>query len=208
MYNRHRNLAVILLILSLGVIAFEVSTHQPNNESNLQTPPTELKIESSDTNEEVNIEPIANTETEEDAQNCSQNFAPVCGITENEKQTFNNSCEAEKVGASQITEGLCDILESCPTEYQPVCAYLNNEAQTFFNQCEAANAGAIHAMNGACESMACNKELKPVCAKIEEVQTRFNNECFANEAGATEIVSGECPEIIPTETEAPTTLDE
>jgi len=53
---------------------------------------------------------------------CPHLVSPVCALKGTARTTFNNSCEAERDGASVLHDGACEGGDMCSMLYKPVCA--------------------------------------------------------------------------------------
>lgn len=85
---------------------------------------------------------------------CSREYAPVCAVGRDGRQTFANLCEAQRAGYRLVHPGECrgrDRSRSfCTREYAPVCAIGRGGRQTFGNACEAERAGYRILRSGRC----------------------------------------------------------
>ena len=75
---------------------------------------------------------------------CPDIYLPVCGSVGGQRQTFPNSCDARRSGATSVTAGACRSRPViCPMIYQPVCGQISRgNRQTYANSCKAEAAGA------------------------------------------------------------------
>jgi hypothetical protein len=80
-------------------------------------------------------------------QICPALVLPICGC---DGKTYNNSCEAERAGASVAHDGKCEAPMFCPAVVLPVCG---DDGKTYNNSCEAARAGANVAHDGVCQPL-------------------------------------------------------
>ncbi len=91
-------------------------------------------------------------------QVCTAQYVPVCARRGSDRQSFANSCMAERAGYRIVHDGLCrgeaggsgGKQTFCTREYAPVCASRRGEARTFPNACEARAARWRIVGNGAC----------------------------------------------------------
>lgn len=88
---------------------------------------------------------------------CTREYQPVCASRRGDRQTFTNSCMAERAGYRVIGFGECrrggggrEEEGFCTREYRPVCATAGNVVQTFNNSCEARAAGFRVVGEGGC----------------------------------------------------------
>jgi len=76
---------------------------------------------------------------------CTAEYVPVCAHRGRDRQSFANSCMAERAGYRVARQGLCrgevdgggEEQTFCTREYAPVCASRRGEVRTFPNACEA-----------------------------------------------------------------------
>ena len=111
-------------------------------------------------------------------QACTMQYDPVCGERRGDRQTFGNSCEADRAGYRIVHGGECrrggpgmggpgrpgpggpgmggprpdrpDRPQFCTREYAPVCARQGRQTRTFGNSCEAEAAGYRIVRRGEC----------------------------------------------------------
>ncbi|CCV08797.1 Protease inhibitor Kazal-type (fragment) [Mesorhizobium metallidurans STM 2683] len=91
-------------------------------------------------------------------QFCTKQYDPVCARRGGDRQTFANTCLAERAGYRIIRDGQCrdggggggEEQTFCTREYAPVCARRRGELRTFPNACEARAADYRVVDNGPC----------------------------------------------------------
>lgn len=119
-------------------------------------------------------------------QNCTLEFAPVCGCDD---KTYANACFAAAAGVSVAGEGecaddievrICGGIQGLACEEGEFCRY-NEDAL-----CGAAD------QTGVCEVIpeVCTEEFAPVCGCDDQT---YDNACFAAAAGVSVQSQGECP---------------
>lgn len=88
---------------------------------------------------------------------CTREYAPVCGESRGERQTFGNACVARSEGFRVVHPGECRAEprpweRACTREYRPVCAERRGDRQSFNNACEAEADGYRVISPGECRS--------------------------------------------------------
>lgn len=109
---------------------------------------------------------------------CTREYAPVCGASGRDRQTFANACEARKSGYDVIGRGECRFRRPdgdgrdrerpdwngrdrdrdrndqrvCTMEYNPVCGQRGRDRKTFGNACSADVAGYRVVSPGECSA--------------------------------------------------------
>ncbi|MBN9270803.1 MAG: peptidase [Mesorhizobium sp.] len=89
---------------------------------------------------------------------CTAHYVPVCARRGRDRQSFANSCMAERAGYRVVRQGLCrgefenggDAQAFCTREYAPVGASRRGETRTFPNACEARAPRWRVVANGPC----------------------------------------------------------
>lgn len=176
----------ILLLASLGVIAFQILKTQTLSTGEAQT-------------KEQNQNGVSGPQNENSkAIFCSDAFEPVCGQIQGKEKSFVNHCEAEKAHALEMKDGLCSPEENCPKVYDPVCGIVEGNARDFNNLCLAETAGAIDIQPHRCPNNPddvplCPEMPGPVCGTLNGKKQSFENACAAQQAGAMEIQPNKCP---------------
>jgi len=85
---------------------------------------------------------------------CPHLVAPVCTLTGEARTTFNNSCEAERVGATVLHDGACEGGDMCSMIYKPVCGInpATGKEQTYSGICVSEHANAKITHDGECKA--------------------------------------------------------
>lgn len=94
-------------------------------------------------------------------QYCSKQYEPVCARRGGDRQTFANSCLADRAGYRIVRAGPCRDSGGgggggggeqtfCTREYAPVCGRRHGEMRTFPNSCEARAADYRVVGDGPC----------------------------------------------------------
>jgi hypothetical protein len=84
---------------------------------------------------------------------CPKNILPVCALnSDGTRATFNNSCEAERAGATVLHDGRCHGT-MCSMIVKPVCATdpKTGKERTYGNLCFAEHANAKYVRAGRCD---------------------------------------------------------
>ena len=91
-------------------------------------------------------------------QYCSRQYEPVCARRGGDRQTFANSCLADRAGYRIVRDGPCrdggngggGEQSFCTREYAPVCGRRGGELRSFPNACEARAADYRVVDDGPC----------------------------------------------------------
>lgn len=100
---------------------------------------------------------------------CTREYAPVCGASGRDRQTFANACEARRSGYDVIGRGECQVRRPdndwgngrdrdrgeqrvCTMEYNPVCGQRGRDRRTFGNACSAGVEGYRVVSPGECRA--------------------------------------------------------
>ncbi len=85
---------------------------------------------------------------------CPHLVAPVCALKGEARTTFNNSCEAERAGATVLHNGACEGGDMCSMIYKPVCAInpATGNEQTYSGTCVSEHANAKITHDGECKA--------------------------------------------------------
>ena len=112
---------------------------------------------------------------------CTREYAPVCGASGRDRQTFANACEARNSGYDIIGRGECQVR-------RPDSGWGNDGRD---RDRERPDWREREEGNGA--QRVCTMEYNPVCGQRGRDLKTFGNTCSADAAGYRVVRPGECP---------------